>query len=440
MLDPAPASLVDTVYHNALFVGTPTALLALVGLTTRSRVSAFAGVLAVTVVAFMLRTPLNELLYAAIPGLDSLKPLARASFLLCFAIAVLGAFGLDRASQLITTRWPSPRVLAAVVLVACACIAIVLWQAKGLAREDVRAQEPTPAAVYPGTPLTDHLASLGEPRILPLVRMLRGSTPMVEQITSAAGYESLLPERVERFWRWSAAPRRRSRPSPVSSPPSIRSTSLTASATTSWRAQASPLLRRSPERTCRRREAPSGIEWLLPRSRMTGPTGACSSWEGAPGLTSIVDSCTSVPSEDAAFRAFTDSKFAAERTLLLEQPVKTLAGYCSGGPTSNSRSRIDSTGINSYTGSATLDRPGMLLIRVNSYPGWHAKVDGKSAKLITADYMFQAVPLAAGTHRITLTFAPRSLRVGEIVSLATLALLLAVLGVQLGRTYRRRRR
>ena len=70
----------------------------------------------------------------------------------------------------------------------------------------------------------------------------------------------------------------------------------------------------------------------------------------------------------------------------------------------------------------------MLLIRVSSYPGWHAKVDGKSAKLITADYMFQAVPLTAGTHRIKLTFAPRSLRVGEIVSLATLALLLAVLG------------
>ncbi|MHB8620726.1 MAG: YfhO family protein, partial [Chloroflexota bacterium] len=74
-------------------------------------------------------------------------------------------------------------------------------------------------------------------------------------------------------------------------------------------------------------------------------------------------------------------------------------------------------------------RPGILVISDVYYPGWHARVDGKSARLYRADYVFQGVQVPAGKHAVQLHFAPTTFRLGAAVSifgwlaaLATLAL------------------
>jgi hypothetical protein len=385
---------------------------------------------------FMLRTPLNELFYAVVPGLGSLKPLARASFLLCFVVAALSAFGLDRASQFVTARRPGRNAVLAVVLVACACIGIVVWQAKGLAREDLHTQDPTPAAVFPSTPLTDTLASLDEPRILPLYRMLRASTPMVQQIDSAIGYESLLPNRVARFWQvvsgvapgYADASKLDSAYFPQYAATGVRY-DLLARAGVSYVAAI-------PGTTLPKAGTP-GLHGIAPPTlAYNGTDGLLYKLAGATGLTTVLSSCTAVSSERAALGTFADNRFPASTKLLLEQPVSTLVGYCGGASTKGDRSSIATNGIDSYVAHATLHHAGMLLVRINSYPGWHATVDGKPAKLVRADYLFQALALGAGTHRITLTFAPRSVRDGELISLATLVIVLGVLGFDLVRRRR----
>jgi len=59
---------------------------------------------------------------------------------------------------------------------------------------------------------------------------------------------------------------------------------------------------------------------------------------------------------------------------------------------------------------------GWVVIRDSSYPGWHAVVDGQSAPILHADYLFKAVPVSAGNHEIELEYKPISFTIGLWVS------------------------
>jgi hypothetical protein len=76
--------------------------------------------------------------------------------------------------------------------------------------------------------------------------------------------------------------------------------------------------------------------------------------------------------------------------------------------------------------TVTLDlaAPGYLILTDANYPGWRAWVDGEPVEVLTADLLFRAVRVGAGTHQVTLTFEPRSVRVGALLSLlASVALI-----------------
>ena len=52
----------------------------------------------------------------------------------------------------------------------------------------------------------------------------------------------------------------------------------------------------------------------------------------------------------------------------------------------------------------TAAHDGLLVISQPFYPGWRAFVDGKKTPICRADYLLQAVPVAAGTHRVELSY------------------------------------
>ena len=85
----------------------------------------------------------------------------------------------------------------------------------------------------------------------------------------------------------------------------------------------------------------------------------------------------------------------------------------------------ESYGVNRKAFRVRMAQEGFLVVNDVQYPGWRAEVDGRPAPLWTANYLFQAVRVPAGEHRVSLRFDPWSLRAGIVLSLVTLAALLA---------------
>ncbi len=64
--------------------------------------------------------------------------------------------------------------------------------------------------------------------------------------------------------------------------------------------------------------------------------------------------------------------------------------------------------------------PGYLVLTDAHYPGWKATINGRPQPILRANYLFRAVRLPAGDHRITVTYAPRSFAIGSGITIMTL--------------------
>jgi hypothetical protein len=68
--------------------------------------------------------------------------------------------------------------------------------------------------------------------------------------------------------------------------------------------------------------------------------------------------------------------------------------------------------------------PAILVLSENHYPGWRSYVDGKPVDVMRVDYNLRGVALPAGNHLVKFVYQPKSVLIGLVVSLLTLALLL----------------
>lgn len=73
--------------------------------------------------------------------------------------------------------------------------------------------------------------------------------------------------------------------------------------------------------------------------------------------------------------------------------------------------------------------PGYAFLPVPDYPGWTASLDGAPVPIFPADVIGSAVAVPAGRHRIELRFIPRTLRLGALLTMATLVGTLVALAV-----------
>lgn len=83
------------------------------------------------------------------------------------------------------------------------------------------------------------------------------------------------------------------------------------------------------------------------------------------------------------------------------------------------------------------DGPAELVLTDVNYPGWQARVDGQSTPIATADGLFRAVTVPAGTHEVVFRFRPPLLVASLILSLLGAFLGTAMLGFGVYRRYRR---
>jgi hypothetical protein len=84
---------------------------------------------------------------------------------------------------------------------------------------------------------------------------------------------------------------------------------------------------------------------------------------------------------------------------------------------------------------AHADADAILVLAEVAYPGWQATVDGRPVPIYVADGLLRAVALPAGDHLVELRFVSPALRIGLVISVATV---IALAGCALAPLVRRR--
>ena len=155
---------------------------------------------------------------------------------------------------------------------------------------------------------------------------------------------------------------------------------------------------------------------------------------------------------DAIFRALAEPGFDPLRTVLLESEPRpapgggaALASADAGAAPASADAPGTATLVDSSTDhltvAADLAAPAILLVTDGYSRGWRARPLGESAqdryKLMPADYVLRAVPLAAGRHTIRIEYLPGLYRIGKWVSILSLILYTALLAWALRRKKRK---
>ncbi len=134
-----------------------------------------------------------------------------------------------------------------------------------------------------------------------------------------------------------------------------------------------------------------------------------------------------IKNKEMILKRLNDPDFNYRETIILEEDLGIAtcrdASLCVSAP-----ARIIENKINSLTIEAKTDIPGFLVLAENNYPSWKAIVDGKETKIYTADYIFRAIPLDKGVHKIKLVYDSKSYKIGKTSSLLTAIFYLFILG------------
>jgi len=128
-------------------------------------------------------------------------------------------------------------------------------------------------------------------------------------------------------------------------------------------------------------------------------------------------------SEDAALAAVLDPEFAPRRTVVLEGTDSPFApASCAEGGCAPGEVETVTAGPGRLRFRVAAAAASHLVVSANHAPGWRARVDGRPAPVLRADYALMAVPVAPGAHEVELWYRPRGFAPAVVLSLLGVAL------------------
>jgi len=98
-------------------------------------------------------------------------------------------------------------------------------------------------------------------------------------------------------------------------------------------------------------------------------------------------------------------------------------------PTDGAKAEYVHYGLQDLEMNVTATGNNLLFLSESYYPnGWRAFLDGNEIPIYRLDYLFRGVVVPPGTHKLTMTFDPKSFTIGKNASLGMNIVLLCLLG------------
>jgi hypothetical protein len=426
----------DLFWESHAYLGLATVPLALVALLTdRRRAVLTLGVVALLGVLFALgpSTPVYRVAFALLPGLASFRIPQRFLFVACAALAALAGLGLSRAQ-----RWWAARAIPSRLTATHLATAAVALTALDLGLAEPRQNPLVDAAPWLRPPAA--VAALAGESV-GRVYAMESSAVHQHAFGLARGWSDLAPYRVAReliqpdanlFW---------SLPMPDG-----YAGLITREMETTWGAMGprhEGMARGSYLTTGDQLVPGTGFVRFLAMNHVThvlAPIAVSS--QRLEGLASgswarlyrvrdplpfayFVGHAVAVSDDPSAARLIFSEAFSPRREVLLhDAPAAVASSPSPGAATLVAASVTRASGVD-LTATVAAPSAGWLVLAESWYPGWSATVDGRPAALVRANINQKAVAIPAGVHRVSFTFAPRSLARGAAVSVVALTCLAA---------------
>jgi len=128
----------------------------------------------------------------------------------------------------------------------------------------------------------------------------------------------------------------------------------------------------------------------------------------------VVPESRIVASPDEAYEIMLDPAFDPSQVALIDKPLPQPIDGGTG------TARLVERTTTSATIEAQADGSAVLVFSDAYYPGWEARIDGRSTPIFAVYRAFRGIVLPEGKHTVTFEYRPWTFRLGVIVSVVTL--------------------
>jgi len=129
--------------------------------------------------------------------------------------------------------------------------------------------------------------------------------------------------------------------------------------------------------------------------------------------------------EDEDYRvAFKDKAFDPSAVVLLDKNPKTFNCARNKSPRAGKDSYVNLTSYQSNSVDLEVKSANrqFLFLSDSYYPGWKAYVDGEETEILRANYLFRAIVVEPGRHKVRFEYDPLSFKLGLAISVTTVLL------------------
>ena len=448
----------EVMNYRLAFVGTLTAVLAIIGFFSRRQGSGLARTIMVVTAGVATVGLLGRLAYEIVPGMNVFYPYGRLAGWFALGAVLAAAIGFDTLAGWFDgtnvagrmARWPVMPIAG--VLIAVLTVAQLVPLGRNL---NPPFQTRDDADWFPETPLSAAARALQRDnpqggRLAPIVldntnmveggpSILRSNHPAALGLDSTSGYDSTLPLEAAQTLRYlGGLPTKQVLADPlvgafvpnlelsVTRYDALRSQGISAVVTVPEIDPNDPAL--APLRPYEVvYSGPDGNLLKLGEVDGAQPLGLVSVHdrvEVLPGDADVLDASATSSAADGPVLtsegAIKDSELKADDVAATNESAKNDADRTpAGGGDGGSSAVIDQRGINSLSVDVEAPGSGWLLVGVNEAPGWSATIDGENLPILRANHSHMAVPID-GPGTVELRFRPPGLTAGLLISVLAL--------------------